>query len=251
MIAPRIIPLLLLKRGGLCKGIRFRDHKYVGDPMNAVKVFNEKRVDEMFFVDIEATREGRIPDTSFVQKVADEAYMPFGVGGGVRTVEHMRLLLRHGAEKVLINTAAVEEPDLISQGAAIFGSQSIVVGIDFERSRWRGCVVVIHGARKRTRLHPVAWAVEAERRGAGEILLTSVERDGTGKGYDLEMIREVAGAVNVPVIACGGAGCYKDLQLALEAGASAAAAGSLFVFHGPHRAVLINYPSPEDRLERV
>ncbi len=247
MIRPRVIPLLLLRGGGLWKGIRFRDHKYVGDPMNAVKVFNEKKVDEMFFIDIEATREGRTPDPTFVQKVADEAYMPFGIGGGVSTVEDMRLLLRHGAEKVLINTAAVENPDLISEAADVFGSQSVVVGIDYVRSRWRGLVVVTHCGRKKTRRHPVEWAAEAVRRGAGEILLTSVDRDGSGAGYDLETIREVCNAVNVPVIACGGAGSYEDLHRAVLAGAAAAAAGSLFVFHGPHRSVLINYPSEADR----
>lgn len=250
MIAPRVIPLLLMRDGGLYKGVRFRDHKYVGDPMNAVRVFNEKKVDEMLFVDIAASRENRIPDPDFIQQVADEAYMPFGVGGGIRTVDHMRVLLRHGAEKVLINTAAVENPDLISEGAAKFGSQSIVVGIDYVRRRWGGAAVVTHSGRKRVRLHPVAWAIEAARRGAGEILLTSVDRDGTGLGYDVEMIATVAKAVDVPVIACGGAGSYEHLGDAIAAGASAAAAGSLFVFHGPHRAVLINYPDPDERPSR-
>lgn len=247
MTCPRVIPVLLLRGGGLYKGARFKNLKYVGDPMNAVRIFNDKNVDELFLLDITATADGRIPDPEFVQKVADECYMPFGVGGGIRDVDQMRQLIRHGAEKVSINTAAVENPRLITEASNVFGRQSVVVAIDAVKKWTGGYAVVTRSGRKRTNLEPVAWARKAVELGAGEILLTSVDRDGTGKGYDADLVAAVAAAVDVPVIACGGAGRYEDLAQAVQAGASAAAAGSLFVFHGPHRAVLINYPDVEVR----
>jgi cyclase len=243
MISPRIIPILLLQGEGLVKGIKFRDHKYVGDPMNAVKIFNDKNVDELFFLDITATREGRTPSVEMAQQVAEECYMPFGVGGGIRTVEEMRALLKAGAEKVSINSAAVESPELIKAGSEIFGAQSITVSIDVRRN-WMGqYVVYTHSGNNKTKWQAVDWARRAAELGAGEILINSIDRDGTCDGFDLTLIRAVADAVEIPVIACGGAGKYEDfLPAVTEAHASAVAAGSLFVFHGPHRAVLINYP---------
>lgn len=246
--SPRVIPILLLNKAGLYKGIRFRDHKYVGDPLNTIRIFNDKEVDELFVLDIEATREERIIPVEIVEKMAEECFMPFGIGGGIQTVEHVRTLLRAGAEKVSLNTSAVECPRLIREVAEVFGSQSITVSIDYRRDWWGRPWVVTRSGTKRTRWEPVRWAVEVQKLGAGEILITSVDRDGTGKGYDLEMIRAIATAVDLPVIACGGAGSTADLRRAREAGAAAVAAGSLFVFMGRHRAVLVNYPTVEERL---
>ncbi len=251
MLLPRVIPVLLLRGDGLVKGAKFRDFKYVGDPINAVKIFNEKEVDELFFLDIAATSENRIPSLDLVQRLADECYMPFGVGGGIRTVEQARDLLKAGAEKVTINTAALADPSLITRIAETFGNQSVVISIDVQRTWLGGEKVHARNGTQKTALDPVAWALEAERLGAGEILLTSIDRDGTGEGYDSDLIRRVASAVRIPVIACGGAGAVEHLRDCLRAGAAAVAAGSLFVFHGRKRAVLINFPTEQERTALV
>lgn len=251
MLPPRVIPVLLLRGEGLVKGVRFRDFKYVGDPINAVKIFNEKEVDELFFLDIAATGEGRVPALDLVQRLADECYMPFGVGGGIRTVEQARDLLKAGAEKVSINTAAVADPSLITRIAEKFGNQSVVVAIDVQRGWLGGEKVYARNGGEKTARDPVAWAAEAQRLGAGEILLTSIDRDGTGDGYDLDLIRRVCAAVSIPVIACGGAGSVEHLREGLRAGAAAVAAGSFFVFHGRKRAVLINFPTEQERAALV
>lgn len=247
MIRPRVIPILLLRGEGLVKGIQFKDYKYIGDPMNAVKIFSTKEVDELLFLDIYATSENRCISLDLVRKIADEAYMPFGVGGGIRTVKEIKDLLGAGAEKISLNTSAIENPGLINEAASFSGSQSVVVSIDVKKN-WKGDYLVYsHSGSKSTSLHPVDWAVKVESYGAGEILLNSIDRDGTMKGYDLKLIADVTSAVNIPVIACGGAGSVKDIAGAVHtAGASAAAAGSFFVFHGPKRAVLINVPSEEE-----
>jgi cyclase len=243
MTHPRVIPVLLLKGDGLYKGVQFKNYKYVGDPINAVRIFNDKDVDELLFLDITAAADGRFISPDLVQRVADESYMPFGVGGGIRSVEQIRQLLKAGAEKVSINTAAVENPDLIRAASELAGRQSVTVAIDVRRN-WLGKYhVYTHSGARKTDLDPLEWALKAEGLGAGEILVNSIDRDGTGKGYDLEITRKLADAVKIPVIACGGAGKYADCVEAIEQGhASAAAAGSLFVFVGPHRSVLINYP---------
>jgi cyclase len=243
MILPRVIPALLLRGEGLVKGVRFKDFKYVGDPINAVKIFNEKEVDELFFLDISATPEGRTPPLELVQRLADECYMPFGVGGGIRSADQARNILKAGAEKVAINTAAIDDPSVITRIAEQFGKQSVVVSIDVQKKWTGGQVVYGRNGTKKTALDPVDWAVQAASLGAGEILLTSIDRDGTGEGYDLDLIRRVSAAVDVPVIACGGAASIDHLRDALRAGAAAVAAGSFFVFHGRKRAVLINFPN--------
>lgn len=244
MIRPRIIPVLLLRDEGLVKGVRFKDYKYVGDPINAVKIFSDKEVDELFIFDISATNERRPIPVNLVRDIADEAYMPFCVGGGIRSIEDIQHLLSAGAEKVCFNTAAIEKPDLIEKAANIYGSQCIVVSIDV-RKKWMGHhQIYSHSGKIATTLNPVDWAKNVEDLGAGELLITSIDFDGTMKGYDKEIISKVAEAVTIPVIACGGAGSLHDIfDVIQNAGASAAAAGSLFVFHGPKRAVLINYPN--------
>lgn len=243
MIKTRIIPVLLLLNNGLVKGVHFRNHKYVGDPINAVRIFNEKGADELFLLDISATKRGGIPDPLLIERIADECYMPFGVGGGICNISQIRQLLQAGAEKVSINTAAIERPELIKEASEIFGSQSITVSIDVKRN-WRGNYFIYsHSGSRKTRLNPINWAEEVAFLGAGEILLNSIDQDGTGKGYDLELIKKISNAVDIPVIACGGAGNSSHfLQAVEQGGASATAAGSLFVFYGPKRSVLIQYP---------
>lgn len=248
MILPRIIPCLLLKGKGLVKGVNFKDHTYVGDPINAIRIFNEKEVDELIFLDITATAEKRIPPLDLIQTIADQCLMPFAVGGGITTVQQARDILSRGAEKVCINTSVIDRPEVITQISGIFGTQAVVVSIDFKRN-WRGRYeTYIRCGSKSASRHPIDLAQEMEAIGAGEIMLNAIDRDGTQSGYDIDLIKQVSEAVSVPVIACGGAGSKEDLAAGLKSGqASAVAAGSLFVFHGRRRAVLINFPSKEER----
>jgi cyclase len=247
MFRPRVIPCLLLKNQGLVKTLRFKNPKYLGDPINIVKIFNDKEVDELVFLDIAATVEGREPPYALLEDIASEAFMPLGYGGGIRTLDQIRTILGLGVEKAVINTSAFENPGLVSEAAGIVGSQSVVVSIDVKKGFWGRYEVCTRGGRKSTGLDPVAFAGEMERLGAGELVVNSIDRDGTMKGYDLDLIRAVTDRVNIPVVACGGAGSVADLARAVKEGrASAAGAGSMFVFHGPHRAVLISYPRDEE-----
>lgn len=243
MVQPRAIPCLLLQGEGLVKTTRFREPRYVGDPINAVKLFNDLQADELMILDIAASRERREPDFARVADIASEAFMPIGYGGGVRTVAHARRLFTLGIEKVVVTSAAAEDPSLIATLAREFGSQSIVGGIDVKRDWRRKPRVMAHGGATRTSHEVVALARQLEAHGAGEILVMAIDRDGTREGYDLPLIGEVAAAVGVPVVACGGAGQLAHLAEAVKAGAAAAAAGSLFVYSGARQAVLINYPS--------
>ncbi len=241
----RIIPVLLLKDGGLCKGTKFQSHKYVGDPMNAIKIFNEKEADEIFLLDISATRSSQPLDITMIEQVAQECYMPFGVGGGLQTTEQIRLVLNAGAEKVSLNSAALANPALITHASKLFGTQSIVVSIDYMKDLWGRDRVFSNNGRKNTGRDPLEWAQEAARLGAGELLINSIMRDGTLAGCDIPLIKKIVDAVDIPVIACGGVGSVADLTAVLRTGA-AAAAGAMFVFMGPHRSVLINYPSAQE-----
>jgi cyclase len=247
MMRPRVIPCLLLLKKGLVKTIKFKDPVYLGDPINVVKIFNDKEVDELIFLDITATLEGRQPPFEYLAEIASECFMPLGYGGGVHSLEDVRKLLNLGLEKVSINSYAVENRSFIREAADVFGSQSIVVSIDVKKDFFGKEQVYTHSGKKATGLDPVRFAVEMAEMGAGELLLNSIDRDGTMKGYDLELIKRVSRAVDIPVVACGGAGSVRDLAAAVkEGGASAAAAGSLFVFQGRHRAVLISYPSAQE-----
>jgi cyclase len=228
------------------KTVKFRDPKYLGDPINVVRIFNDKEVDELVLLDITATPEGREPQFEYIAMLATECFMPLCYGGGVRTVEQVKRLCGLGVEKVAVNSYAVEHPEFVTAAADVVGSSSVIVSIDVKRDFWGRYRVYTHGGRVATGLNPADHAVEMERRGAGEILLNSIDRDGTMQGYDLDLIRAVAGRVGVPVVACGGAGSVEHLAQAVrDAGAAAAGAGSMFVFTGPHRAVLISYPPPE------
>lgn len=246
MIGRRVIPCLLLRNGGLYKTVRFTDAKYVGDPINALRVFNDKEVDEIMVLDTAATRTNQI-DFEAIAAFASECFMPLCYGGGIRTIDHVRRLFDLGIEKLSLNTAAVESPHLIEGAAREFGSQSILVSIDVKSARFRGSSVVIRSGSEPVPGDPVEHARRAAELGAGEILLTSVDREGTGRGYDIPLVVKVASSVDVPVIANGGAGSLEHMKEAFTAGASAVAAGSMFVFQGPHRAVLINYPTEEEQ----
>jgi len=243
---PRVIPVLLLKEQMLCKTVRFRDATYVGDPRIAVKIFNDKGADEVILLDITATRERRKPDFKLIGEIAGECFMPMAYGGGIRDIEDVRTILKLGVEKVVINTAAVENPGFVTEAARINGSSSVVVSIDARRTLFGRYRVCTHAGSRKTAFDPVAFAKRMAEAGAGEILINAIDRDGTMQGYDLPLTRSVAEAVDVPVVACGGAGSVGDFRAVFrETHASAAAAGSFFVFQGPHRAVLITYPTEE------
>jgi len=250
MLKTRVIPCLLLKNLGLVKTARFDNARYIGDPINAVKIFNEKEVDEIIFLDIAATAEKRGPSFELLSKITNEAFMPFSYGGGIRTLADIRKVLWLGAEKVVINSYALENPEFIKEASQQFGSQSIVVSIDAKKNSRGGYEVFSNNGKKNTKLDPAKWAKQAEEMGAGEIFLSSIDRDGLMNGYDTELVEKVAKAVSIPVIACGGAGKTEDFKSAVKAGASAVSAGSMFVFFGPNRAVLINYPDVKE-LEKI
>jgi imidazole glycerol phosphate synthase subunit hisF (EC 4.1.3.-) len=242
MLLTRIIPVLLLKGGGLVKTIKFKDSVYIGDPINAVKIFNEKEVDELVFLDIEAAKLAKPVDYKKISEITNECFMPLCYGGGLDSVDQMKQIFSLGAEKAAINSSAFKNPALIKDAALVFGSQSVVVSIDAKKNFFGKYEVMTRGGSEGTGKGVVEWAEECARLGAGEILLNSIDRDGTMVGYDIELINKVSGSVSIPVIACGGAGKNSDFAAALEAGASAVAAGSLFVFYGKNRAVLIKYP---------
>jgi cyclase len=248
----RIIPVLLLKNRGLYKGIKFKDHKYVGDPINAVKIFNEKEVDELVFLDIEATLEKRKPDIDFLRSIASECFMPLAYGGGINSVDMIREVLNAGIEKVIINSAAVHNPDLIREASRYFGASTIVASVDVKRNLFGKYVVFIHNGKEKTTLNAVEWAKTLANLGAGELIINSIDLDGTLMGYDFDLIKQITSAVSVPVVAAGGGRDVQDFaRICLESGASAAAAGARFVFQGKHRAVLITYPTELEILTSI
>ena len=243
----RVIPCLLVQGSGLVKTVRFERRTYIGDPVNAVRIFNEREVDELAILDIVATREGRAPDFGLIETIVSEAFMPVAYGGGIRTEEDIGRLFSIGVEKVIIATAAVESVGLLLRAARLFGNQSIVACLETRKSRCGGHEAYIRCGTRKLPESPLDIACRFVECGAGELLINSIDRDGTMSGYDLKLISDIAASVPVPVMACGGAGCLADARKAIDAGASAAVAGSMFVFHGKHHAVLINYPSPEQR----
>lgn len=242
MLKTRVIPSLLIKNRGLIKTVRFNDETYLGDPINAIKIYNDKEVDELVIFDILATKRKFI-DLSYISKINKEAFMPLAYGGGIRTIEDISKIIALGYEKIVLNSCALDNPDIIDQAASICGSQSVVICIDVKKD-WLGKYRVYkHSSRKNTGKDVVQWAEEVEKRGAGEIILYNIDKEGTYSGYDINLISLVSSKVNIPVVALGGASCIDDLKRPVqEGGASAVAAGSIFVFHGPNRAVLITYP---------
>jgi len=245
MLRTRVIPTLLLRNESLVKTVRFDKFTYVGDPCNTVRIFNELEVDELAFLDITATIEGRTPNLKLLKEIATECFMPLAYGGGIRCVDEAKAILQVGFEKVIINSAAMENPDFISQLAEQFGSQAVIASIDFKKSFWGENLVYTQSGRKKSQWNPVMWAKEMEKRGAGEILLTSIEREGTWSGFDLELIRTVSDTVKIPVIAHGGAGTLDHIREIVKTGkASAVALGSMVVFQKRGMGVLINFPEP-------
>ena len=247
MLKKRVIPVLLMQDGGLVKGEKFKKHKYVGDPINAVRIFNEKEVDELAFVDISSTVNSAEPDYALIEDMASEAFMPIAYGGGIQRIEQVERLFRLGVEKVIINTAFFSDPELIKACSEIAGAQSIVVAVDVKKGAFGRYEVYVRSSSQKTGMNPVDYARRAQAYGAGEILLTSIDREGVGQGLDYELIKQVAAAVDIPVVAHGGVGNFEHIKQAVEvAGASAVAAGSFFTFHGKHKAVLLTYPSYDE-----
>lgn len=233
-----------MENGGLVKTVQFGKRTYLGDPINIIRIFNDKEVDEVALLDIAATPSGREPDYALLEKIASQCFMPLSYGGGITRFDQIKRLLNLGIEKVILNTAAIANPALITEASTAYGRQAVVASIDVKKS-WLGRYeVYTHGGKKSVGKTPVECACALVESGCGEILLNSIDRDGMMKGYDVELVRSVVQAVDVPVIACGGAGSLDDFATVIrDGGAAAVAAGSLFVFHGRHRAVLINYPS--------
>lgn len=246
MLRARLIPTLLLKGNGLYKTVRFKNETYVGDPINAVRIFNDKAVDELILLDIDAHKRGTGPNFALIADIASEAFVPLCYGGGVTRLDEFERLFKLGIEKVAVNSAAVGTMELVSQASRVFGAQSVVVGIDVRKSFFGRYDRFVKSATTATKESAVDAARRAEQAGAGELLLYSVDRDGTMQGYDIPLVKEVSSTVRIPVVACGGASSVEDMAAVIHEGhAASAAAGSLFVFQGKHRAVLITYPDEQ------
>lgn len=242
MLKHRVIPALLLRDGGLVKTHRFKDSKYLGDPINVIRIFNDKEVDELLVLDISASKDNREPDYALIEEFAGECFMPLAYGGGVRTVQQAKRIFASGVEKICIQSSALDNPQFVRQLVDCFGSQSIMVSLDIKRS-WLGQPKVFVASRDcaiaTDWLQLLTDLVDA---GAGEVLLNAVDKDGTLSGPDLKLIGQASNHIDVPLVAVGGISSLADIKSAVDAGASAVAAGAFFVFYGPHRAVLITYP---------
>lgn len=243
---PRVIPCLLLKNRALVKTVKFKNPNYLGDPINAVKIFNEEGVDELCILDINASKQRSGPDLELLKQIATEAFMPLSYGGGISTMDHVKELIHNGYEKVIINTAFISNLSFVSEIAAMIGSQSTVVSIDAKRTIWGSYTCYNRDGDENTGQDPVKLARRAEQNGAGEILLNAIHRDGTMEGYDLDLIKRVSESVSIPIITCGGARDPSDMKKALDNGAHAMAAGSMFVYFGSRKAVLINVPNENE-----
>ena len=247
MFRPRVIPVLLLKELGLVKSTNFKNYNYIGDPINSIKIFNDLLADELIFLDITANKENRKISLDFVKKAGFEANMPFGVGGGIKTLNDIEELIKSGAEKVILNSHALNNLEFIKEASNEFGSSTITISIDVKRTLFFGNKVFIFSGSKNLRLNPETIAKQVQDCGAGDIIINSIDNDGMMQGYDIPLINLISRKVTIPVVALGGASCLNDFKLAVNQGfASAVAAGSLFVYHGERRAVLINYPSQKE-----
>jgi len=253
MLRPRIIPCLLVKNKGLVKTVRFGASKYVGDPINAVKIFNEKEVDELIVLDIDATTTGAGPDFKMIQNLAAECRMPLCYGGGVKTAEQAKTIISLGVEKVALSAAVLANPELVTEIANEIGSQSMVVVLDVKKRLFGGKYEIwTHNAKVNTGKCPIEFAQLLEKMGVGEIVLNSIDNDGEMKGYDMSLVKQVREVTTVPLSVVGGAGSLKDIgNLISQFGIIGAVAGSLFVFKGAYKAVLINYPNPADKEQLI
>ena len=244
MLRPRIIPSLLIKDKGLVKTLNFKSSKYVGDPINAVKIFNEKEVDELAIFDIDATVNNNEPDYLLIEKLANQSRMPLCYGGGVKTIEQAQRIFGLGIEKIALSSSAIHRPNLVTEIAERVGSQSVIVVLDIKKKLFGGYELYTHNGQKSTGINPVQFAKELEHAGVGEIIINSIDKDGTMQGYDFTLIDKITEVVNIPLTVLGGAGSLDDIQKVIERyGVIGVAAGSLFVFQGPYKAVLINYPN--------
>lgn len=251
MLQTRVMPCLLLDNGALVKTVKFKKPSYIGDPINAIKIYNEKEVDELILLDITASEKKASPNYKKISEVATECFMPFAYGGGIKTIEEIKKLFELGVEKVSINTAAFFNPGLIENAAKEFGNQSIVVSIDVKKNLWGKYKVYIKRGRKETNEDPVTYAQKMEKLGAGELLINTIHKDGTWEGYDIELLKSITSSVSIPVIVCGGASCIEDFSKAVkEGGASAVAAGSMVVYQKKGMGVLINFPDRK-KLESI
>jgi cyclase len=250
MYRPRVIPVLLLQNKGLVKSVRFKDFRYIGDPINAVRIFNDLKADELAFIDILASKENRTISVDFVKNVGEESNMPFSAGGGIRTLEDIRKIIEAGAEKVILNSIAGEDPDFIRQAADAFGSSTITVCIDIKKDLFGKEKVWIRAGTKSISSTPVMFAQQMAENGAGEIIIQSIDKDGTMTGYDINLIKRIAESVSIPVVSLGGAGNlehFTDLNASVSL--NGFAAGSMFVYHGERHAVLVNYPERQEILK--
>lgn len=245
MLQNRIMPVLLYKNGRLVKTVKFQQPDYIGDPVNAVKIYNDKAVDELVFLDISATIEAKTPDFDKISEIAGVCFMPLSYGGGINNVADMKKIFNLGVEKIIICSTAVTNPNLISEAANLFGSQSVMVAIDIKKNRGK-YEVFSHSGTRGTRLDPLTFAKEMEKKGAGEIFLNAIDRDGTWMGYDYPLIRKITQNISIPVIACGGAGKVSDFGRAIKAGALATGCGAMVVYQKKGCGVLINFPSQEE-----
>ncbi|RKD20436.1 imidazole glycerol phosphate synthase subunit HisF [Pelobium manganitolerans] len=248
MLRPRIIPSLLVHDGGLVKTVNFKNGKYVGDPINAVKIFNEKEVDELAVFDIDATVLNKEPDYSLIEKLANQSRMPLCYGGGVKTVEQAQRIFGLGIEKIAVSSAVIEQPQLISEIAQRVGNQSVIIVLDVKKKLFGGYEIYTHNGKKSTGLNPLKFVEEAQNLGAGEIVINSIDQDGAMKGYDMPLIDKIREKITVPITVLGGAGSLDDIAKVINKhGVIGVAAGSLFVFKGVYKAVLINYPTRAEK----
>jgi len=248
MLRPRIIPSLLLHDKGLVKTVNFKSPKYVGDPINAVRIFNEKEVDELAFFDIDASVLNQEPDYNLIEKLANQSRMPLCYGGGVKTVEQAQRIFSLGIEKIALSSAIIENPQLVTQIAERVGSQSVIVVLDVKKKLLGGYEIYTHNGKKATGINPIKFAKEIELLGAGEIIINSIDQDGGMKGYDMNLIDKIAESISIPLTILGGGGSLADIEKVIDKhGVIGVAAGSLFVFKGPYKAVLINYPNQDEK----
>ncbi|MBX9780077.1 MAG: AglZ/HisF2 family acetamidino modification protein [Chitinophagaceae bacterium] len=248
MLRPRIIVSLLLHDKGLVKTVNFKSPKYVGDPINAVRIFNEKQVDELAFFDIDATVLNKEPDYVLIEKLANQSRMPICYGGGVKTVDQAQKIFSLGIEKIALSSSVIQNPNLVTQIAERVGSQSVIVVLDIKKKLLGGYEVCTHNGKKSTGINPVKFVKDLEQLGAGEIIINSIDQDGLMKGYDFNLIDKIAQTISIPLTVLGGAGSLSDIEKVIQKhGVIGVAAGSLFVFKGPYKAVLINYPTQVEK----
>lgn len=248
MLRPRIIPSLLIHENGLVKTVNFKNPKYVGDPINAVRIFNDKGVDELAFFDIDASVLNKEPNYNLIEKIASQSMMPLCYGGGVKTVEQAKRIFSLGIEKIALSSAIIESPKMITEISEQVGSQSVIVVLDIRKKLFGGYEIFSHNGKKSTGINPIKFVEELQALGAGEVIINSIDNDGVMKGYDLDLIAKVREKITIPMTVLGGAGSLDDIEKVIDKhGVIGVAAGSLFVFKGPYKAVLINYPTQMEK----